>query len=115
MTKTEKAYKTIYSLVCCLPLCTRSKGENAMIIARVDNIQDISPHMRRIVFSSDDFTQSYQGKESAHLKLLFPKEGEIKLHVAQILCNKLLADYLHKEFSRVVRDSVFIDLSIFMI
>lgn len=69
-----------------------------MIIARIDNIQDISPHMRRITFRSDDFTQSYQGKESAHVKLLFPKSDEIKPKFSLFSSKKRMRSYTIRYF-----------------
>jgi NADPH-dependent ferric siderophore reductase len=36
----------------------------------------LSPHMRRIIFKGDDLNSFPVGKESAHVKVLIPKQGE---------------------------------------
>ena len=43
-----------------------------MRMTEVLTVTDISPHMRRITLSSDALADFPEGKESAHIKAIFP-------------------------------------------
>lgn len=47
-----------------------------MRMTYVAQIDDISPHMRRIVLKGDDLNDFPAGKEGAHFKAIFPQTGE---------------------------------------
>ncbi len=47
-------------------------------MAQIACINDLTPHMRRIVLTGDDLRDFPQGKESAHVKVIVPKPGEDK-------------------------------------
>ena len=49
-----------------------------MRMTHVLRIEDLSPHMRRIVVGSEDLEGFPSGQEGAHVKAIFPRPGESK-------------------------------------
>lgn len=49
-----------------------------MRMTQVVRIEDITPHMRRIVLTGEDLIDFPTNQESAHFKAIFPKPGQIK-------------------------------------
>ena len=49
-----------------------------MRMTQVSSIDDISPHMRRIVLQGEDLSDFPLGKEGAHFKAIFPQPGQVK-------------------------------------
>lgn len=49
-----------------------------MRMTQVAQIEDISPHMRRIVLQGDDLNDFPTDKEGAHFKAIFPQPGKIR-------------------------------------
>ncbi len=47
-----------------------------MRMTKVDSIEDISPHMRRIVLAGEDLLDFPAGQESAHVKAIFPQSQQ---------------------------------------
>ena len=47
-------------------------------LTQVHSVQDLGPHMRRIVLEGDDLKDFPVGYESAHVKVIVPKPGETK-------------------------------------
>ena len=45
-------------------------------LVKVIRIESLSPHLRRIFFSSDALADFPEGKDGAHVKVLIPHEGE---------------------------------------
>ncbi|MBJ2136036.1 siderophore-interacting protein [Paraglaciecola agarilytica] len=45
-------------------------------LVKIIRIESLSPHLRRIVFSSEQLAGFPEGKEGAHVKVLVPHEGE---------------------------------------
>ena len=46
-------------------------------LAQINSIKDLSPHMRRIVFTGESLKEFPAGYESAHIKVIIPKAGEL--------------------------------------
>lgn len=49
-----------------------------MRMAQVARIEDISPHVRRIILSGENLSDFPTGQESAHFKAIFPQPGQTK-------------------------------------
>lgn len=47
-------------------------------LTQVHTVQDLGPHMRRIVLRGDDLKDFPVGQESAHVKVIVPQPGETK-------------------------------------
>ncbi|MGD1907443.1 MAG: siderophore-interacting protein [Leptolyngbyaceae cyanobacterium] len=51
-------------------------------LTQVHEVQDLGPHMRRIVLRGDDLKDFPIGQESAHVKVIVPQPGETKPKLA---------------------------------
>ena len=49
-----------------------------MRLTQVVRVEDLSPHMRRIILKGEDLKDFPEGQESAHVKAIFPQPGELK-------------------------------------
>lgn len=49
-----------------------------MRMTQVSHIEDMGPHMRRIVLRGDDLNDFPADQESAHFKAIFPQSGQTK-------------------------------------
>ncbi|WP_425401960.1 siderophore-interacting protein [Gilvimarinus chinensis] len=47
-------------------------------MTRVAYVEDMGPHMRRIVLHGDDLKDFPADQESAHFKAIFPQPGKTK-------------------------------------
>lgn len=48
-------------------------------LVQIESMEDLSPHMRRIIFSGEQLQDFPLGVESAHVKVIIPKPGEKQL------------------------------------
>lgn len=68
-------------------------------MASISEISDISPHMRRICFYSNDFDGWPLGLESAHVKIIVPKPGETQLTTNMLGRKKCMRSYTVRKFN----------------
>ncbi len=72
-------------------------------IATVIDITDISPHMRRIVFHSKDFSLWPAGLESAHVKIIIPKPGQTHPAIDPLNRKKYMRSYTVRHFDPIAQ------------
>lgn len=76
-----------------------------MRMAQVANIEDMGPHMRRIVLRGDDLTDFPINMESAHFKAIFPQPGQNKPKLGMYLgFKKWMRSYTVRAFNNQTKE-----------